>query len=343
MEALYPKREKFFSHRFTRLLAKCCAANDIGPAGAWLLTVIVQTEDASHYRRGVSFYDGQLMPLLGINSNKTMTSLRKKVVDAGWLHYEPGKKGKASVYWVVIPERAQGIDDAPSDEGFDAKNTSKREGIVHRNGRVSYIEMGGDGTSKGGHYIPIPIPIPHPLPEESNADDGEEPEKPNFIAPASRDPFVSLYPPPLVSEKLPNYTGSVVDWAWEVGCLFAKANPERRNHETAAKIVKRFADTLSRTGQAGFEKLKAYYSLADPTKWQDEVNKGLRLPIGSSPIDVCELLFPKSQQLNTKPSQTRLPTGEELKRREAETLARLGGAMTAEQREAIKAKRMVPA
>lgn len=35
----------------------------------------------------------------------------------------------------------------------------------------------------------------------------------------------------------------------------------------------------------------------------------------------------------------RLPTGEELKRREAETLARLGGPMTDEQREAIKAKR----
>ena len=35
-----------------------------------------------------------------------MKRVRDKAVEAGWLHYEPGTKGRAARYWVTIPEWA---------------------------------------------------------------------------------------------------------------------------------------------------------------------------------------------------------------------------------------------
>ena len=151
MAEKYPEREQFFANRFIRLMVKCCVANEIGSNAFSLLTIIVSTEDASHYRRGVTFYDGQLMPLLGITSNKTMYRIRKRAIELGWLHFEPGHKGKASTYWVLIPKYAENLDDYPTDEGHDehlyvdsvAKSTPKQPPIW---------------PPKGGYYDPIPIP-----------------------------------------------------------------------------------------------------------------------------------------------------------------------------------------
>lgn len=255
----------------------------------------------------------------------------KALEHAGWARYD------AECKCVVLKDFGE-WNDQEFKEVAKSNAERQREWRLRKKSGVTKSNESNGREEKSREEKKKDVTPPSSPQEPAEADGGDQGKKDNFIAPASRDPFASLYPPPLVSEKLPNYTGSVVAWAWEVGSLFARANPERRNHETAAKIVKRFADTLSRTGQAGFEKLKRYYSLNDPTKWQDEVNSGVRLPIGSSPLDVCELLFPKSQHQQNPPSP-RLPTGEELKRREAETLARLGGAMTDEQREAIKAKR----
>ena len=125
--AQYPGREPFFANRFIRLLVKSCVANEIGTNAFAMLTIVVMTEDASHYRRGITFYDGQLMPLLGINSKDTMYKVRKRAIEAGWLHFEPGYKGKASTYWVMIPEHAEHIDDCPTDEGY-------RPDLVVKNG-----------------------------------------------------------------------------------------------------------------------------------------------------------------------------------------------------------------
>ena len=112
----YPKREAFFSHRFCRLLHKVCAAQEIGTAATLMLTFIVHQEDVAKYRRGVTFYNGQLMNILGIGTEKCLIATRNRAIKAGWLHYTPGKKGKAGIYWVVVPEHASGLADTVMDE-----------------------------------------------------------------------------------------------------------------------------------------------------------------------------------------------------------------------------------
>lgn len=120
----YPKRPKFFSHRFCRVLAKACAANEIGPDACWLLTVIAHTEDAKGYRDAVTFFNGQLQAFVGCGSDDSLNRMRTKAVRSGWLHYEPGGKGKAGRYWVVIPEQHRDWDDLPSDESSDCDANS---------------------------------------------------------------------------------------------------------------------------------------------------------------------------------------------------------------------------
>lgn len=111
----YPKRVKFFALRFCRLMAKVCLANEIGPEACWMLAVIAHTEDAKCYSDPVTFFNGQLMPLVGL-SEDSLDRARRKAIDTGWLHYEPGRKKVAGRYWVQIPDRFKGIDDAPTDE-----------------------------------------------------------------------------------------------------------------------------------------------------------------------------------------------------------------------------------
>lgn len=151
----------------------------------------------------------------------------------------------------------------------------------------------------------------HHQENSSNSVGGEGRQvKPEPIAPATADPFAQVYPPPLVSDRLRNYTGSVIEWAWGVSRQFVKMNPDRRNHETAARIVQRFADCISRHGKPAFEKLAGYYAVTDPMVWQAEVELGQRLPVGASPAEVCDLLFPKS--VPKQQATQKLPSAEEL-------------------------------
>jgi hypothetical protein len=112
----YPKRPPFFAYRFCRLMAKVCLANELGPEGCWLLTVIAQTEDAGGYRKPVTYWNGQLVPLAGCGSESGLRRLREKCVRAGWLAYVPGRKGVAPRYWVTVPDHAADLPDGPSDE-----------------------------------------------------------------------------------------------------------------------------------------------------------------------------------------------------------------------------------
>ncbi len=118
----YPEREPFHFHRFVRLLHKTCAAHDIGPASAYLLTIIAGTEDAARYRRGVTYYDFQLENIMGVGSYGALSRARKRAIKSGWLHYKPGGKGRAGIYWTLIPAHAEGLDDNPTDEGDDLRH-----------------------------------------------------------------------------------------------------------------------------------------------------------------------------------------------------------------------------
>ncbi len=130
----YPKRPRFFSNKFIRLIGKVCLANEIGADACWLLTTIVSVEDAKGYRGAVTYWNAQLMAIAGVKSANAVARIRDKAIGSGWLHYEKGGKGFAGKYWVMIPPEYQGLDDGPTDENpheyfpFSTPKSDKKAG-----------------------------------------------------------------------------------------------------------------------------------------------------------------------------------------------------------------------
>ncbi len=185
----YPSRQQFFANRFIRLLGKTCVAQEIGCTGFALLVTIVMTEDASRYRRAVTFYDGQLMPILGMDSKKTLATARQKAIEAGWLHYQHGSKGRPGRYWVLIPEHANGIEDTPIDDGEDESNQMRTKCGVNftqkeESNRERIGEETGENRERIGHPF-LPTPIPTPIPKYIHVADApaccDSAEKPDEI------------------------------------------------------------------------------------------------------------------------------------------------------------------
>ncbi|HEY1186799.1 MAG TPA: hypothetical protein VGE74_04035 [Gemmata sp.] len=184
----YPKRPKFFALRFARLMAKDCLANQIGPDACWLLAVIAHTEDAKGYRAPVTFFNEQLMPLVGCHNVKALDRVRDKAVASGWLHYEPGGKSKAGRYWVVVPDRNRDWDDHPTDEheapessasdGYSATKSTQEAGNKAGEKRQ---ESGQQSGREAGNIPPVPSPSPREdppyPPQPGGGGGGAAPEK----------------------------------------------------------------------------------------------------------------------------------------------------------------------
>jgi len=116
----YPSdRPPYFANRFVRLLTKTAAAQELGPDACWLLTIIVHLEDTKRYTAPVTFYNEQLMPLLGIGGKTRLVSARSRAVESGWLVYLPGGKHKPGRYWVLVPERYADLPDTATDESAE--------------------------------------------------------------------------------------------------------------------------------------------------------------------------------------------------------------------------------
>lgn len=98
----YPDRPRFFAFKFCRLLAKQAVALDIGGDACWLLATIVMMEDAKGYKAPVTWFNDGLASVLG-GSEDSLGRVRKRAVESGWLHYEPGVRSRAGKYWVTIP------------------------------------------------------------------------------------------------------------------------------------------------------------------------------------------------------------------------------------------------
>ena len=160
----YPKRPSHFANRYTRLLTKTCAVQEIGHVAFTLCVVIAHLEDSKRYTGPVTFYNDQLLALLGVRKWDTLAAARTRAIKAGWLHYEPGRRltfdpGK---YWVTLPEVCDGIDDTGCDESgkrYTHETDIAPQALYPRNGDKS-----GDksGDKWGEHSIPIPKPIPKP-------------------------------------------------------------------------------------------------------------------------------------------------------------------------------------
>jgi len=97
-KAKYPNG---FDRHFMRALLDCEAGSTIGPTGIALVVAIVTVEDKKRFSAPVDFWTLNLLRTLGI-SEDALTVARRKCVEAGWLHYEHGTRGKAARYWVTI-------------------------------------------------------------------------------------------------------------------------------------------------------------------------------------------------------------------------------------------------
>lgn len=156
----YPKRPSHFGIKYVRLLAKACVANELGAEAAMLLAVVAATEDARHYRGPVNFWNGQLMPLIGCRSDSALRRVRERCERAGWLVHRPGTKWSPPSYWVVVPAKFGGWDDAPTDEGYEVNATNKPQPEQASGGQAA-----GEGSSKGEQAASertdsIPVPVP---------------------------------------------------------------------------------------------------------------------------------------------------------------------------------------
>lgn len=164
----YPDRDQFFAHKFVRLLTKSCAAQDIGLNAFSLLCIIAHTEDAARYRGPVRYWNEQLQNALAM-SPKQLRLARDKAVEFGWLHYERDSKREVGRYWVTVPERAEGLGDAPIEEQDHGSYVPSH---VTSEDNERDNERSHKGTLKGhikGHSkvtSSIPIPFPSPFPEE---------------------------------------------------------------------------------------------------------------------------------------------------------------------------------
>lgn len=157
-KAVYPKRPPFFAHRFCRLLTKAAAAQEIGPEACWLLTIIAHQEDAKRYRGPVTFWNEQVMPLCGFGGRSRLVAARVKAVEAGWLHYDGGGKGRPGVYWVLIPAGLEDLADTPCDETPDdicrpesGQQTDGNEECRPESGRNSGRQPDGNRTANLHH------------------------------------------------------------------------------------------------------------------------------------------------------------------------------------------------
>ena len=180
----YPERNSYFAHRVIRLMTRTCAAQEAGPDACWLVAVIVHTEDAKRYRAPVTFWNDQLQSVLGFTWGK-LDRARKRAIAAGWLHYEPGGKGKVGRYWATIPPAFEGLaadavdEDHPvllsTGEETNVGQTDLHHGSLSTGEETSGGEpgdkrgrTGGQTGDKCGTFFPKPKPKPTPKKERAH-------------------------------------------------------------------------------------------------------------------------------------------------------------------------------
>jgi hypothetical protein len=178
MAESYPVRERYWSHRFCRLLTKLAVANEIGAEACWMLTVIAHQEDAKRYRGPVTYYNGQIMPLCAFNYDRQLIRARNRAIAAGWLHYEQGGKSRPGTYWCTIPPQYENVPDGPMDEGTSSGfSPSKNDnGSVNQSAgktdsrEIPLANSSVNAQSMRSQSVNLPTLYPSPSPEEKKED-----------------------------------------------------------------------------------------------------------------------------------------------------------------------------
>ncbi|HYH63230.1 MAG TPA: hypothetical protein VD866_00885 [Urbifossiella sp.] len=97
------KRKKFFIAEFHRQLRRHRVARELGQEAYTLLSLIATAGDEIDYARPVRYFNETLAEQLGCKSERALARVREKVVKAGWLRYEPGRKGVQGEYEIMVP------------------------------------------------------------------------------------------------------------------------------------------------------------------------------------------------------------------------------------------------
>lgn len=151
--AEYPARRNHFAHKLVRIMLRACAMQEIGTDGFALVTAISHTEDAKHYSGAVTFWNDQLMSIMGFSRGQ-LDRARAKAIEHGWLYYEPGGKGKVGRYWSLLPERVSALGDSAVD--CDAAV------IMSKNAQDSAQPSARETGENRAAFIPLPVPNPIP-------------------------------------------------------------------------------------------------------------------------------------------------------------------------------------
>jgi hypothetical protein len=165
----YPKREQFFVNKFARLIGRMCVANEIGSDACFLLLTIAHTEDAKRYRAPVTYFNEQLFPVCGFGSVKALDRARQRAIDAGWLCYQSGGKGKAGKYYVTIPERYESIPDGDAACDFPGVSLDTSDQQTARQPPDNRQTSGEETAREVANILPTPIPTPNPSPLAASA------------------------------------------------------------------------------------------------------------------------------------------------------------------------------
>lgn len=173
----YPKREKYYAHRLTRLLFKSCAAQYIGQDAVLLVIHIAHAEDAAFYQGPVRFWNSQLNEAMGFRSPKSLNNARSKAVEAGWLVYSRKNDRADGVYFTTIPrhvlrlwsDRSESIpstESVPSTEQVWEQEMEQKTAIHSKYGTQTGT---GSGTETGTPPIPITLNPKNPKKKEALA------------------------------------------------------------------------------------------------------------------------------------------------------------------------------
>ena len=245
----YPKRDKFFAVKVSRLLAKSCAAQYLGPEGCWLLCVIVGVEDAKKYSGPVTFYNEQLAPLCGFASLGRLIRSRKRCVETGWLHYHEGGKRKPAQYWVKIPKSAEHLPDSPVDESYsilevetqqsqdvEESLSSTMEAKTEGKRNVSDMQTKGIRHANGSPPNLVPVPGPKPGPKKEDCSEvaitqpAEPPAYPDWPCIPGRKTIAKTYrlSEPTLASWRDTFPAVEVDLECRKAHAWIVANPSRR-------------------------------------------------------------------------------------------------------------------
>jgi hypothetical protein len=226
-EETYPKRPKFFALKFIRLMGKACVANELGADVYCLLATIATTEDARGYRSPVTYFNEQLMPIVGLGSVDSLDRVRARAIENGWLHYEKGARRTPGKYWVIVPDHIEGWDDGPTDEQQGEYSSAFVRKKVRKKVRKNPRSICGNNRGQSAEPSSLPLSLTPkekekaeepPIPPVDSFADAEKPK--TALAVRRHDPLFDAIAE--VTGSDPSVAGGHVA---KVRHLLAKAEP----------------------------------------------------------------------------------------------------------------------